>query len=125
MPAVEQQGLTELAVLWEYAGRDRYDQERVSAPCQIRLKWTKVKRNVRQPDGTSLGVDAEAVVDREIPDRSILWLGKLRDYSAEAVTAANPLMLVVVYKGSKDIRGRDTHHAVSLQKYHGTLPTVV
>lgn len=122
MPAFEQMDRHDPAVLWLLTGKDRFNEPTRGNPCAIKVNWGPDKRSVRLPDGTSLVIEGTAIVDREIPVGSLIWLGPITEWNEGNVPADNPIMEVKGYKEDSDLKGRHVLRTVTLAKFHRTLP---
>ncbi len=75
-------------------------------------------------------VEAEVLVDRDIPEHSIMIEGRLDDWdsmgtaSTTSIMENTVLMEVVQFKKTPDLSGRNFERTVSLARYRKTLPTV-
>ncbi len=72
--------LRQPAVLWPAAGADRYGQTTVGDPVEVRVRWDDVSRQVLDPHGNSISIDAEVVASRDIAIGSQMWLGTLAQW---------------------------------------------
>lgn len=119
MPDLESIDRPRKAVLWPATGVDGFGQPTVGAPVELDVMWNGVTREVRDPNGNSVTIDATVHVDRAVAKGSIMWLGALTDVPTPVVDA----MQVWTYNGTEDLKGRLTTHWVLLMRFKGQLPT--
>lgn len=117
MPAPEQSHQYQPAVLWPFAGYDGYGNPKVGSPYEIRVRWNDVQSRVLAPDGTTISVDATAVVNRKILVGSRMWLGELDDLPGTAFLPESGWVEVKAYNESPDIRNRASNKTVGLMKF--------
>lgn len=124
MPSIERRERFQKAVLWEKTdGFDDYGRPRVSSPVQIHVRWKYVRKQSVNKEGVPIAVDATVVVDRYIPEGSILWLGELIDWVGTGSNDnENQLMEVLTFHNTPDIRNRHTRRTVDLAFYKSVLP---
>lgn len=122
MPALEQMGLDQTAILWIVSNlTDNYGQNKIQDPIEISLRWENRSASSRGSENQVTGIVANISADREIPVNSILWKGELIDYSGTA--EQNTQLCEVQSTGNvKDIKGRETRYEASLVRYKGILP---
>jgi hypothetical protein len=134
MPDISVAMLEQNAVVWPIAGYDDYGSIVVSNPIQIPCRWDDVLRQVLSPQGETVTTDATVIVDREIPVGSLMWQGRLKDWSD--ALGNNPLRVSIVdmvkslrevksYNASPDIKGRFYTRTVGLIRYKGKLPPLI
>jgi hypothetical protein len=124
MPPFEDMDLTDVAILWPVAGRDANNEPLVGEPQQISCRWVQKNREVVTAQGESLGLDATAVVDREVAPESIMWLGALEDWYGGQGSAGDStqLMQVKTTEFARDVKGRVTRRTVGLTRFRDRLP---
>jgi hypothetical protein len=125
MPDVGRSSLYQVAVVWEAGAPDAFGQPTVGAPCQVRCRWERTKREKPRPDGTVLTLDSMVFTTRFVKPYSWMWQGALRDLPAgtDFSTTMPELYRVVSCDGIPDLRNRITEYEVSLQRASDTLPT--
>ena len=101
------------AVLWVKSGYDNEGTVTVSSPIAIKVRW-ELSLNI--PD-----TEVIAIVDRAIARDSIMWLGKITNFTDNGT---QELMQVVDYQKVPDVKGRSFQQIVKLKRYGGSLPTV-
>lgn len=128
MPPLETSDRWQTATLWEYVGKDRFGQPKVSsAPVELSVRWNTTRRLVLAPDGNRVALDAEAVVNRKIGIGSVMFLGELDDWRGTGSGSAgeeSELWEVVTYDEVPDLKGRNVRREIGLKKYRDTLPTL-
>jgi hypothetical protein len=122
MPPIETSYLKQKAVLWAViaAGFDTDGRQTVSAAVEINVRWERTGRQILGPQGGTITEDSLVVVDRDIDEYSIMWLGKKVDLPS---TLSN-LREVIIFRSTPDLRGRRFRRTVSLIKHSNTLPTI-
>lgn len=119
MPAQEGSHRKQKAILWEKTGIDAYGQPKVAAvPVEIMVRWNTNRRNVLMPDGNTIALEGDAVVDQVIESGSRMWLGALRDWYGTGSSSGNSdeeLMEVVAYKDTPDVKARHSFKQVTLK----------
>lgn len=128
MPPLETSDRWQTATLWEYVGKDRFGQPKVSStPIELDVRWNTARRLVLVPDGNKVALEAEAVVNRQIGIGSVLFLGALADWTGTGSGSAgeeSELWEVVTYDETPDLKGRNLRREIGLKKYRDTLPTL-
>lgn len=122
MPALEVSDLKQKAVLWVRTGYDNFGQPTVSnKPVEIRCRWTWTHREIVDPQGNTIAIDANVAVAQDIPENSHLWLGTLKEWNALHSGASQPdqnLCEVKVVKKTPDVKGRVRRRELSLMRLH-------
>lgn len=120
MPSARKRGLREHAVVWPYYDRDNNGNPRVSTPVEIRCHWEDGQRQVFVT-ASSVAIDAEVQVDREIAIGSMIRKGRLKDLP----DTPDDIKEVVTYNEVPDAQHRIVDRTVMLRRYQDELPTVV
>jgi hypothetical protein len=115
------------AVLWPYAGVDRYGQIVRGTPREIRVRWETARSSEDEPDGKSLDLRFQVMVGEEIALESLLWLGSLAEWYGEAGSAGDDageeeVCRVVSYTEVPTIKNRHKLRSVSLARFQGAPP---
>ncbi len=123
MPAMEQSGRYQAAVLWPKAGQDRYSEPLRGAAVELRVRWNTTRREVIDSAGNRISLDAEVVLDRLVTVGSLFWLGTLQEFNATG-SADNgvEIMEVVSYEETFDDKGRASEKVAGLKRFRATLP---
>lgn len=128
MPPLESMDMPDWVVLWEFTGRyDRQGKPIVLAPVEFKVCWDTTKRQVRRDKDNIIYVEGDLFVPRDIPEHSILILGRLDDWGTlgtGTTGAAGSLMEVVRFDKIGDIKVRNYTRTVSISRYAKKLPTV-
>ena len=118
MPAIETDCLTQEAVLLAKTGHDLYGKATVAAAVEIKVRWESKEEMVPTPDGSVVSLMATVVVDRAIEKGSVMWLGKLINFSSPYTN----LHEVWASKSVPDIKGRVSRRVVQLIRFTDKLP---
>ncbi len=100
---------------------DSDGQQQVMAAVEINVRWERTGRQVAGPRNATITEDSLVVVDRDIVEQSILWLGKFVDLPSTIVN----LREVLTFRSIPDLKGRNFRRTVSLIWHSDTLPTTV
>ena len=122
MPALETRDRKQDAVLWQRSGYDKHGQATVEQPVALKVRWEDKFVEVLDPKGNTIGVDATAVVDRNVSVGSIMWLGCLDKLGPGA--SPQGLMEVKAFNSTPDIRNRAQRRTVGLMRFRDKLPTI-
>lgn len=115
--------LRQKAVLWTASGFDENGQPTVGAtPTQVCCRWNRVRRQARDPKGNPITITAEVVVKQDVEPGSIMYEGSLEQYQAETSGQA-PLLEVVTFNHTPDLKNRAKYRQLSLMAYRGSLPS--
>jgi len=120
MPSPETVNRHQKAVLWAANGYDTYGDIKVSANVEIDVRWEEKRREILDPQGNSITIEAEIVVDRDITIGSIMWLGNKVDLATPPVD----LKQVVAFNKTPDIKGLNYRRTVSVIRFSNELPTI-
>ena len=123
MPFHGLQGRVHKAVLWRRIGTDSTGQPVVSNIAeQLDVRWDDTRREVLGKDGTPTAIDATASgLDREVPEGSAMWKGKIEDMPGTGQVPILDVMRVVTCTPTDDIRGRSTYREVTLMRDKNVL----
>ncbi len=124
MPAPELNGRHQKALLWTIVGRDRYAQPIVSGPVELDVRWNDVFKEVLDPLGNLITIEAEVVAGQNIPVGCIMWSGGLDDLPGTGNVPESNLMLVRFSNSIPDLKARFFYNKLSLIRYKDSLPTV-
>lgn len=119
MPAQELAFRKQKAVLFAVTGFDRYGEGVFAAPVEIDVRWNDRSREALSPQGRTRVFDAEAVLDRDVVEGSLLWLGRLKDFVG---TNNDDIMQVIKFDATPDIKGRAVFRLAKLMRYKGGYP---
>lgn len=126
MPAVHLVNLNQKAVLWEKAGLDSHGRITVSAPREVRCRWTEGDNQVTDMNGQPVTINGQLRCDEDIPLGSILHIGSLDSWEEDRDNdVAGDYLEVQTRTVTPDIKGRATAHTYGATFYRDTLPTVV
>lgn len=134
MPPPETFERHDRAVLLEFAGVDSYGEIVRRAPVELTVRWETAdvflpggRREVRDPQGNTIALDALVVVAREIPVDSLMWKGTLEEWVGSGTgtgsdSPTSELMIVKWYSEIPDLKGRHVRRLVGLMKYRSEVP---
>lgn len=129
MPPIEEVDLHQKALVWPYAGFDRYSQPKVSAPVDIDCRWDSKRRQMVDSKGNKVGVDATVVVLDPVDIGSTIWLAPDSSYDASeqwygtgSAGEDSGVMEVIVCNETPDMRNRVTRVTLGLVFYRDTPP---
>lgn len=113
--------LDKIAVYWAVAEiTDNYGQNKVQDPVEIAIRWENRAASNRNPENQVSGIVAFVTTAFELPLNSILWKGRLADYTGSVIQ--NQQLCEVQSAGNiEDIKGREVRYESSLVRYKGTL----
>lgn len=128
MPPLETMDLKQRAVVWPLVGTDRYGEPTVSdTPREVPVRWTWTRREMTDPQGNTIVVDAQAVVNEDIKVGSLMWLSTLDDLPAGTGWSLSEfdeeLMRVVTTSKGTDLKNRFTRRTLGLSRFRDTLPS--
>jgi hypothetical protein len=128
MPAPESRRRYQKAVLWPYAGVDRYGMVVRGEAREILVRWETGRKAPEGPDGKTLDLRFQVHVGEEIPLDSLMRLGSLEDWygtngtGGEDAGAEDEVCRVVSYREVPDVKGRHFRRTVSLERFQGAPP---
>jgi hypothetical protein len=122
MPAPEEIGRIQRALLWAAVGSDKYGEPRVSAAREIMVHWVETDSAGAGSEGGTNPYDATVIVGEPIGLNSLMWKGALEDWDP---SVPQRLMQVIRYTETPDIKGRKYARAVNLRRYTNKLPKEV
>jgi len=115
---METDDLHQQAVLWVSSGFNNFGKPKVNAGVEINVRWEASSKEVNDPDGNSIILDAEVVVNQIVPVHSILWLGLLTDLPSPTTN----LMRVESISSIPDMKNRVTRRTLGLKAWKDSLP---
>lgn len=112
MVKIETMGCKQPTVLWVFSDYDGNGEPVVAAPIEILTRWESQMKEFLSSDNTPIGTTVTAMVDRDIPINSRLWLGSLTDLPASPTG-----VLEVTGKDTvPDVKNRNSQYDVFLRK---------
>ena len=122
MPAQEKAFRNQKAVYWKATGAYSSEAEvLVKEAIELDVRWEQTTGETLVVDNNTVDVDAEILVDRIIPNGSILWLGALTDL----IDPPTSLRQVVASTEIPDLKAREFFRSVIVIRYRDELPTIV
>lgn len=122
MPAIEVSGLAQKAALWVSRDiADDHGEPTVSAAIEINARWEKRTYEAITSDATPVAITGAIMVDRSIPEGSIMRLGEL----SSVPSPPDYLVQVVSCDEVPDVKGREYQRTVTVRKWKDSLPTIV
>ncbi len=115
---IEVANMNQKAVLYAANGYDDYGEPKVAAAVEIDVRWLTGRRESIDAQGNTIALDSQAVVDRNIPIGSALWLGALADIPSPVTD----LQTVIDYQETPDIKARNFRRTITLAKLSDELP---
>ncbi len=128
MPDPSVSRLYQPAVLWTAAGADAYGQKKVHPPIEIRVRWNTARTEALTAEGTTITLDATAIVPHKIEPGSLMWLGELVDWygtGSGSMWPPDELMEVKMYQEVPDMKNRYAHRNIGMMRYREGLPNLV
>lgn len=120
MPAFEIRDLKQYAVLWSFVGQDRHGVAVVASPIQIKVRWLLNDAQVIDPMGNTIASSGTIISSIDIPNMSIIRLGKLIDLPE----TPDQLHAVIKANTTPDLKNRHTRYDYFSMRYSNLLPTV-
>lgn len=127
MPQMEVAYLTQDALLWPATGTDDDGNVTIDSATgtPVRVRWVAKRMEALDRKGSTIALDALAVVDRDVPDGSILWLGTQAEWAALSPAGeSNRLHQAVTIGDVPDLKGRNHRRTLGLMRYGNRLPEV-
>jgi hypothetical protein len=98
---------------------------------QILVNWNSNRRDMLDPQGTKISVDASVVVDIDVPIGSLFWRGdrdELAEDMGETGTGSDMLpdegfLRAVAFKENTDFRGSVVRREMGLKRLHDSMQT--
>lgn len=117
MPGIECNFFYDRIVLWPATGSfDDYGQPTYGPPVEIGGTWMTQRSQALAKDSANISLDASADVDRQVPMRSKMWKGTLKQWNALGNPNDKELMEVKSYKDNTDAKGRFAARSVGLMR---------
>jgi hypothetical protein len=89
------------------------------------VRWVPTNKEAVTPQGETVGLDANVVVDLDVPFGSHLWRGSLDDwYGTGSGDVGGDVMEVKTISSADDIKGRSTRRTLGLSRYKSAAPGV-
>lgn len=129
MPPFETMDLFQKAVLWErrvVSGRgvvDNYGDVVVENGVELSVRWVWQYGEALSPEGETIRYDVGVVVNQDVQDGSIMWVGGISDLPANLDNLTN-LYQVIGRFVTTSINNRFTRRTLMLMRYNDNLPTV-
>lgn len=124
MPNPSVRNLTQKAVLWTvqtHANEFGQQVNAVSGPVEIRVRWENGHKDLMDPKGNKIEVDAMVAASRVIPIGSKMWLGALADwYGTGSEGNDDDVMQVKLDLSIPNTKGRNTRRVYGLMRYSDT-----
>lgn len=123
MPPIETMEFNQKAVLWRRTGINANAEPRLASPVEISCRWDDTpKAHSGAANDETIRIDATAIVDRDIPIGSDLWLGTLNDfYGVGSAGDEVNVMTVVSSRRVPDLKGIETWRSVSMSRKRGAV----
>lgn len=124
MPPLSEINLNETVVYWRRIRYDRHNDPIVTPAIEILVKWEQAQTPGFDPQSRPINFDVQVETDVDVPSGSILWYGKLADWTGSAGDQDNQLMQVATKDRSTDVKGSDVIYILRLRRYKSTLPVI-
>lgn len=126
MPAFETMDLQQRAVLWEKTGQDEHNEPTVASPVEIPVRWHWKRRQVAGPNGLPIAVDVTVVVNQDVADGSLLWLGTLDDLPGTGTpyVPTSDVVQVLTRDWVPDIKARNVRRVLMCSRFNDSAPNV-
>lgn len=111
------------AVLWKASGFTGFAERKVKAPVEIDCRWEEIQGQTIDAQGNPIKYDGTVFVSCDIPEESILWLGRIMDKPADADITY--LREVIGTSETPNIKGTKFEKFVMVKTYKNKLPTLV
>ncbi len=122
MPTQESGYRNQAAVYWQATGDYGAEGEvLVQSAIELDVRWEELTEETLVLNNNTVDVDARILVDRDIPNGSILWLGSLADLD----DPPTDLRQVVAFTKTPDLKGREFYRQATVIRYRDELPTIV
>lgn len=129
MARLDDRTRTQDAVLWPFAGSYAADgRPQCNTPVDVQVRWNTIRREATDPQGNTVMLTAEAVVDRVIDPGAVMFLGSYEDFLGTGSGSGlddSELHQVITYQEMTDLRGREMRRTVGLMRFRDATPTVV
>lgn len=117
------------ALLWEKVDETEYNEPIVRAPVEILVRWENRQAEALDKDGTTIVLDANVVVQQDIPIGSLMWEGSLNQWygvgtGSGSAGEATQLYQVMTKRITPDIKNRYLRRTVGLRFFRDTMPEV-
>ncbi len=112
------------AVVWDKVGNNSHNDPIVSSGEDVKVRWIKTRREIRDPTGKVIAITVEVNCIREVEVGAIMWKGTLDDLPGTADTPTSDIYEVVTSATIPDERGRINTYELGLMRYHKTFPEV-
>lgn len=125
MPPIETAWRKQVLTVWMSTGvgsNDDYGNPTIEDPVQLEVRWQYVDRDTIDNKGDPVKIVAEAVVDRDVPMYSIIWLGELSAWYGTGSGNAAELLQVMETRKAMDIKGRHTRRVLAMRHYGSSIP---
>lgn len=127
MPPMESSNLPHRLVYWAKGAVNEFDEATVSAPVEIRARWSFGRADALDAQGNKIGVDATAVLNRDVAIGDQLWKAPLNDtdaleqwYGTGSGGSDDEVMVVVNFDRVEDLKGRNVSRVAMLKKFKDT-----
>lgn len=117
MPSIETSDRYNVAVLWPLIGFAEDGQPVVGPPGEIRVRWENVRKEMTDPKGNVVIVEAVVVVNRSIEIGSQMWEGPLDSWMGTGSVGDDTRVMTVATQGNiPDVKSRARRRVVGLTR---------
>lgn len=131
MPQPETSHRFQWIVVWFATGTpDKFGQARVTdVPVEMQVRFDNSFREVPDGQGGTITIEASAQLgpnDPDVPVKSVVWQGRLRDLQVGTAFAFDDgsLLTVEFFNRVPDIRNRASFREITMSRYKGVLPSL-
>lgn len=112
------------AVLWPATGAaNHYGEPLVGSAVEVKVRWVHQQRDMLDPQGNTVAVDATVVADREIPIGSLMYEGPLSDWlGTGSGETPSGRMQVKAESRAEDLKGMVTRREYGLMRFRDSHP---
>lgn len=115
--------LKQKAVVWKSKRLNNIGEYDVQSPIEISCRWEDVEKQTVDEQGNPVLYTAEIFVGCDIPNGSILWLGRIVDKPADSQLTL--LREVIGISKTPNRKGNKFEVFVMARNYKNNLPTLV
>ncbi len=120
MTTVAARNLKQYAVLWEASGKNSFAETTIKKPVEIKCRWEDKRSQTLDENNNVLIYDGTVYLSCEVPEDSILWLGRLMDKPNDS--EITNLHEVVVFSKKPNLKNTKYEYKATVRNYKNKLP---